>query len=99
VFIGAGAVILGDIDVGDDCVIGANAVVTANVPAGHMALGNPARISPCREGLIDAIFGALEPAFAPSSSAAPTQGGGAWRPGSATSTPEDAPPRQHDDAA
>jgi serine O-acetyltransferase len=62
VFIGAGAVIVGDIDVGENCVIGANAVVTASVPAGHMAVGNPARIYPCREGLIDAIFAAPEAA-------------------------------------
>ena len=64
VFIGAGAVIVGDIVVGDDCIIGANAVVMENVPEGHMAVGNPARIRPCREGLIAAMFDA-SPAAAP----------------------------------
>lgn len=42
-YIGAGAVILGGITIGDDAIIGANAVVTHDVPAGMMALGVPAR--------------------------------------------------------
>lgn len=42
--IGAGAVILGPIHVGDDAVIGANAVVLCDVPAGALAAGVPARI-------------------------------------------------------
>lgn len=42
----AGAKLLGAICVGDDAVIGANAVVTANVPAQHTAKGIPARSSP-----------------------------------------------------
>jgi serine O-acetyltransferase len=44
--IGAGAKILGLINVGDDSVIGANAVVLADVPAGSTAVGIPARIIP-----------------------------------------------------
>ncbi|MFT3925229.1 MAG: DapH/DapD/GlmU-related protein [Myxococcales bacterium] len=43
--IGAGARILGGIEVGDDCVIGANAVVVSNVPSEKVALGIPARIA------------------------------------------------------
>ena len=65
VFIGAGAVIIGDIEIGDDCIIGANAVVTTSVASGHMAVGNPARVVPCRAGLIDAIFGGAPRAIAP----------------------------------
>lgn len=42
--IGAGAKILGKIKVGDDAIIGANAVVLCDVPKGCMAVGVPARI-------------------------------------------------------
>lgn len=40
--IGAGAKILGPIHIGDDAVIGANAVVIRDVPAGMLAVGVPA---------------------------------------------------------
>src|SRR4029077_3967609 len=42
VLIGAGAKLIGGIVIGDDCVIGANAVVHTSVPAGHIAVGVPA---------------------------------------------------------
>lgn len=42
--IGCGACILGNVHVGDDAKIGANAVVLADVPAGATAVGIPARI-------------------------------------------------------
>jgi serine O-acetyltransferase len=42
--VGAGAKILGLVQVGDDAAIGANAVVTKEVPAGRTAVGIPARI-------------------------------------------------------
>lgn len=42
--IGAGAKILGPIRVGAHATIGANAVVTKNVPSGTLAVGIPARI-------------------------------------------------------
>ena len=42
VLIGAGAKLIGEIFIGDDCVIGANAVVNTSVPAGHVAVGVPA---------------------------------------------------------
>jgi len=45
VVIGAGAALLGGIDVGDDAVIGANAVVLQDVPAGALAVGVPARLA------------------------------------------------------
>jgi serine O-acetyltransferase len=44
--IGAGAKILGPIKIGDDVVIGANAVVLDDVPARCAAVGVPARIIP-----------------------------------------------------
>jgi serine O-acetyltransferase len=40
--VGAGAKVLGDITIGDDAVIGANAVVMQDVPAGALAVGVPA---------------------------------------------------------
>ncbi len=42
--IGAGAKILGKVTIGDGAQIGANAVVIRPVPAGAVAVGNPARI-------------------------------------------------------
>jgi serine O-acetyltransferase len=42
VTIGAGAKILGPLTVGDDSAVGANAVVTRDVPAGSIATGIPA---------------------------------------------------------
>jgi serine O-acetyltransferase len=47
--IGVGAKILGPVRVGDGAVIGANAVVLADVPAGALAVGIPARIIPRTE--------------------------------------------------
>ncbi len=44
--IGAGANILGDITIGDNAIIGANAVVLQNIPAGATAVGIPAKILP-----------------------------------------------------
>ncbi len=42
--VGAGAVILGNVHIGDGANIGANAVVLTDVPAGATAVGVPARI-------------------------------------------------------
>lgn len=44
VFIGAGARVLGDIALDDNCLVGANAVVIQDVPAGATAVGIPARL-------------------------------------------------------
>lgn len=46
VTIGAGAKVLGGITVGDGATIGAGAVVLTDVPAGHIAIGVPARTRP-----------------------------------------------------
>ncbi len=48
--VGAGARILGPIKVGDDAVVGANAVVLCDVPAGFVAVGVPARARPASTG-------------------------------------------------
>jgi acetyltransferase-like isoleucine patch superfamily enzyme len=42
VFVGARAMILKGVTIGDDAVIGAGAVVTKSVPERHLAVGNPA---------------------------------------------------------
>jgi len=44
VSVGAGAKILGDVEVGDGAQVGANAVVLSDVPAGGIAVGIPARV-------------------------------------------------------
>ena len=49
VFIGSGATILGDIEIGDFAKIGAGTVVTGDVPPGCTAIGNPARLTNCPE--------------------------------------------------
>jgi len=46
VFIGARAMILKGVCIGDRAVVGAGAVVTRDVPPGHLAVGNPAQIRP-----------------------------------------------------
>jgi serine O-acetyltransferase len=43
VVVGAGAKILGDIEIGDDCRIGANSVVLQSVPRGSTVVGIPAK--------------------------------------------------------
>lgn len=42
--IGSGAVILGGLEIGEDAVVGAGAVVTRDVDAGTVVAGNPARL-------------------------------------------------------
>lgn len=39
-----GAIVVGDINIGDNCTIGAGSVVVKNVPANCVVCGNPARI-------------------------------------------------------
>jgi serine O-acetyltransferase len=47
--VGAGAKILGNVKVGDDADIGANAVVLEDVPSGALAVGVPARLVTARK--------------------------------------------------
>lgn len=44
VWIGGGAIILAGVTIGEDTIVGAGAVVTSDLPAGVIAVGNPARI-------------------------------------------------------
>lgn len=49
VFVGARAIIMKGVTIGDRAVIGAGAVVTKDVPAHHIAAGNPARVFPSKK--------------------------------------------------
>ena len=44
VWVGAGAIILAGVTIGDGCVIGAGSVVTHDIPANTIAVGNPCRV-------------------------------------------------------
>jgi galactoside O-acetyltransferase len=44
VWIGAGAIILPGVTIGDDTVIGAGSVVTKDIPSGVVAVGNPCKV-------------------------------------------------------
>lgn len=44
VILGAGSKLIGNITIGDDCAVGANAVVTQNMPSGTVAVGVNARL-------------------------------------------------------
>jgi serine O-acetyltransferase len=44
VYIGTGAKLIGPVNVGDNSVIGANAVVTKDIPANSVAVGIPAKV-------------------------------------------------------
>ncbi len=44
VFVGAGSIILPGITIGDNVVVGAGSIVSQDIPSGHVAAGNPAKI-------------------------------------------------------
>ena len=44
VWLGGGVVVLPGVTIGDDTVVGAGSVVTRDLPAGVVAVGNPARV-------------------------------------------------------
>jgi len=51
VLLSTGATILGDVSIGDFAKIGAGSVVTSDVPSGCTAVGVPARLTNCPEGV------------------------------------------------
>ncbi len=56
VIVGAGAKLLGPIEIGDDARIGSNAVVLKAVPAGATAVGVPAQVVRCRKKAEEKCF-------------------------------------------
>ena len=52
--IGAGAKVLGDIEIGDDVDIGANGVVITDIPSNSIAVGIPAKIKQKKDSNTDA---------------------------------------------
>lgn len=44
VWLGANVTVLKGVNIGNDAVVGAGSVVTKNIPAGAIAIGNPARV-------------------------------------------------------
>ena len=44
VWLGAAAIVLPGVSVGDDSIIGAGSVVTHDIPSGVLAVGNPCRV-------------------------------------------------------
>jgi acetyltransferase-like isoleucine patch superfamily enzyme len=49
VWVGMGAIILPGVTLGEGCIVGAGAVVTADVPCGAVVVGVPARLAKYRE--------------------------------------------------
>ena len=45
-YIGTRCIILKGVTIGDNCVVSAGSVVTRDIPAGHLAQGNPATFTP-----------------------------------------------------
>ncbi len=64
VTVGAGAKVLGAVQVGDDAKIGANAVVCDDVPAGAVVIGIPARVVRTRSAA-EETSGQTSPAISP----------------------------------
>lgn len=61
-FIGAQAIVMPGVRVGDECIVGSGAVVTKDVPSGSIVAGNPASI--IRSGVKTVKWGILADAYA-----------------------------------
>lgn len=70
--LGVAATLLGGIDIGDDAVIGAQALVLSSVPAGTRALAPPARLRDAEPERPAAAAAETEPAAATTPSVPPT---------------------------
>jgi acetyltransferase-like isoleucine patch superfamily enzyme len=66
-FLGAHAIILPGIKIGDSCIIGSGSVVTRDVPSHTMVAGNPAKI--IRSGIETVKWGILKDSFADATTA------------------------------
>lgn len=60
-FIGAHAIIMPGVRIGDQCIIGSGSVVTKDVPAQSVVVGNPAKV--VRSGIRTIRWGILEDAY------------------------------------
>ncbi len=60
-FVGARAVIMPGVRIGDHCVIGSGSVVTADVPSNSLVVGNPARV--IRSNIVTGRWGICAPEF------------------------------------
>jgi acetyltransferase-like isoleucine patch superfamily enzyme len=49
-YIGAGSIVLPGVEIGEEATVGAGATVTKDIPAGAIAVGNPARVIKFKEG-------------------------------------------------
>lgn len=61
-FVGAHAIVLAGVRIGDECIIGCGAVVTRDVPSHSIVAGNPAKV--IRSGIRTRAWGVLEEAYA-----------------------------------
>jgi len=60
-FVGARAIIMPGVRVGNHCVIGGGSVVTADVPDNCVAVGNPAKV--IKRGIVTGRWGIMNPKF------------------------------------